>query len=50
MRMIKSINKYLYGELGFRGADVYLNPDNSCLNMVLERRQGMWLDTEHMLV
>jgi hypothetical protein len=41
MRMIKSINKYLYGELGFRGADVYLNPDNSCLNMVLERRQGL---------
>lgn len=40
MRMIKSINKYLYGELGYKGATNYLDPDNSCINMVLKRREG----------
>lgn len=40
MRMIKAINKYLYEELGYKGATNYLDPDNSCINMVLKRREG----------
>jgi regulator of sirC expression with transglutaminase-like and TPR domain len=41
MRMINAVNKYLYGELGYKGAEVYLDPDNSCINMVLKRREGI---------
>jgi len=41
MRMIKAINKYLYEELGYKGATNYLDPDNSCINMVLKRREGL---------
>jgi hypothetical protein len=41
MRMINTINKYLYGRLGYKGATNYLDPDNSCINMVLKRREGM---------
>lgn len=40
MRMINSINKYLFSELGYKGATNYLDPDNSCINMVLKRREG----------
>lgn len=41
MRMINTINKYLYGRLGYKGATNYLDPDNSCINMVLKRREGL---------
>ncbi|XP_024359446.1 uncharacterized protein [Physcomitrium patens] len=41
MRMINSINRYLYGQLGYKGATNYLDPDNSCINMVLKRREGL---------
>lgn len=41
MRMINSINKYLFSELGYKGATNYLDPDNSCINMVLKRREGL---------
>lgn len=40
MRMINTINKYLYHELGYKGEINYLDPDNSCINMVLESREG----------
>ncbi|MDS3862344.1 transglutaminase-like domain-containing protein [Thermosynechococcaceae cyanobacterium BACA0444] len=42
LRIIGTINDYLYGELGFSGntADYY-NPENSFLNRVLERRTGI---------
>lgn len=39
---IKSINSYLFTELGFRGDnDDYYNPRNSLLNNVVERRRGI---------
>ncbi|KAG0609183.1 hypothetical protein M758_8G164600 [Ceratodon purpureus] len=41
MRMINTINKYLFERLGYKGATNYLDPDNSCINMVLKRREGL---------
>ena len=42
LRVIQTINQYLYTELGFRGnSKDYYNPCNSFLNDVLERRQGI---------
>ena len=39
---IKSINRYLFDELGFEGnRDKYDDPRNSCLNEVLDRRTGI---------
>jgi regulator of sirC expression with transglutaminase-like and TPR domain len=39
---IKSINRYLFDELGFAGnRDKYDDPRNSCLNEVLDRRTGI---------
>jgi regulator of sirC expression with transglutaminase-like and TPR domain len=39
---IRSLNRYMFGELGFRGAtDDYYDPRNSFLNEVLERRVGI---------
>jgi regulator of sirC expression with transglutaminase-like and TPR domain len=39
---IKSINRYLFDELGFAGnRDKYDDPRNSCLNDVLDRRTGI---------
>src|SRR6186713_2134690 len=39
---IKSINRYLFDELGFEGnRDKYDDPRNSCLNDVLDRRTGI---------
>jgi regulator of sirC expression with transglutaminase-like and TPR domain len=36
------LNRYLFGELGFRGnVDAYYDPRNSYLNWVLERRTGI---------
>jgi regulator of sirC expression with transglutaminase-like and TPR domain len=35
-------NSYLFGDLGFRGAETaYYDPRNSCLNQVLDRRTGI---------
>ncbi|HEY9810683.1 MAG TPA: SirB1 family protein [Halomicronema sp.] len=42
LRVIKTINEYLYGELGFIGnTNDYYNPRNSFLNDVLDRRTGI---------
>ncbi len=42
LRIIRCINDYLYGELGFRGNQThYYDPDNSYLNQVLTRRTGI---------
>ncbi|MEO0852401.1 MAG: tetratricopeptide repeat protein [Cyanobacteria bacterium J06648_11] len=42
LRVIQSINAYLYEELGFSGnEDEYYNPRNSFLNDVLDRRTGI---------
>jgi len=41
-RFIQATNEYLFGELGFQGNEAdYYNPDNSCLNRVLETRLGI---------
>lgn len=42
LRVIQSINRYLYDDLGFTGNTIdYYNPDNSFLNQVIERRTGI---------
>ncbi len=42
LRIIKSINNYLYNDLGFTGNTIdYYDPRNSCLNQVIERRTGI---------
>lgn len=42
MRMIQSINRYLYDDLGFRGNTTeYYDPRNSFLNQVIDRRVGI---------
>jgi regulator of sirC expression with transglutaminase-like and TPR domain len=42
LRMIQTINSYLYGEMGFHGnTQNYYDPRNSFLNDVLARRQGI---------
>ncbi|MGB8702008.1 MAG: transglutaminase-like domain-containing protein [Thermosynechococcaceae cyanobacterium] len=42
LRIVKTINQYLYGELGFWGNEPdYYNPDNSFLNRVLDLRTGI---------
>jgi regulator of sirC expression with transglutaminase-like and TPR domain len=39
---VETANEYLFAEAGFRGnEDDYYNPDNSCLNRVLETRRGI---------
>jgi regulator of sirC expression with transglutaminase-like and TPR domain len=39
---ISVANSYLFGEMGFRGAETeYYDPRNSCLNQVLDRRTGI---------
>ncbi len=41
-KFIHATNEYLFGELGFEGNEAdYYNPDNSCLNRVLETRRGI---------
>ncbi len=42
LKVIKTINQYLFEELGFRGnQDDYYDPRNSFINDVLERRTGI---------
>lgn len=42
LRIIQTINQYLFTELGFRGdTDQYYEPRNSYLNQVLDRRTGI---------
>lgn len=42
LKVIQVINDYLYGELQFTGNQHdYYNPDNSCLNCVIDRRLGI---------
>ncbi len=42
LRIIKSINNYLYNDLGFTGNTIdYYDPRNSFLNQVIERRTGI---------
>ncbi|MGD1804139.1 SirB1 family protein [Dapis sp. BLCC M126] len=42
LKIIKSINNYLYNDLGFTGNTIdYYDPRNSCLNQVIERRTGI---------
>lgn len=39
---VQTANEYLFVEAGFRGNDDdYYNPDNSCLNRVLETKRGI---------
>jgi regulator of sirC expression with transglutaminase-like and TPR domain len=39
---VEAANEYLFVEAGFRGnEDDYYNPDNSCLNRVLETKRGI---------
>eukprot|EP00192_Tetraselmis_astigmatica_P012602 CAMPEP_0117661266 /NCGR_PEP_ID=MMETSP0804-20121206/7446_1 /TAXON_ID=1074897 /ORGANISM="Tetraselmis astigmatica, Strain CCMP880" /LENGTH=384 /DNA_ID=CAMNT_0005468123 /DNA_START=245 /DNA_END=1399 /DNA_ORIENTATION=- len=40
--VLKAISRYLFVELGFRGnSSDYYSPDNSCLNIVIEKREGI---------
>ncbi len=42
LKIIQSINQYLFQDLGFKGnTDNYYDPDNSFLNQVIERRTGI---------
>lgn len=42
LRILKTLNQYLYDELGFRGNETnYYDPRNSYLNEVLDRRTGI---------
>jgi regulator of sirC expression with transglutaminase-like and TPR domain len=42
LKIIQTINRYLYDDLGFRGnSDDYYDPRNSFLNDVLDRRTGI---------
>ena len=42
LKVVNTINKYLFEDLGFRGnADDYYDPRNSYLNEVIERRVGI---------
>jgi regulator of sirC expression with transglutaminase-like and TPR domain len=42
LRVIQTINQYLYQDLGFRGnTDDYYDPRNSYLNQVIDRRTGI---------
>lgn len=42
LRVIQTINNYLYDDLGFRGNEEdYYNPRNSFLNYVIEKRRGI---------
>lgn len=39
---VETANEYLFGEAGFRGNEEdYYNPENSCLNRVLETKRGI---------
>ncbi len=39
---LETAARYLFGDLGFRGnSDDYYNPDNSCLNRVIETARGI---------
>lgn len=39
---LETASRYLFGDLGFRGNnDDYYNPDNSCLNRVIETSRGI---------
>lgn len=39
---VEAANEYLFREAGFRGNDEdYYNPDNSCINRVLETKRGI---------
>jgi regulator of sirC expression with transglutaminase-like and TPR domain len=41
-KFIRAANEYLFGELGLQGNQAdYYNPNNSCLNRVLETRLGI---------
>jgi regulator of sirC expression with transglutaminase-like and TPR domain len=42
LRMVQLINRYLYEDLGFSGdTKDYYNPQNSFLNVVIDRRKGI---------
>ncbi|WP_421656099.1 SirB1 family protein [Leptothermofonsia sp. ETS-13] len=42
LRILQTINRYLYEDLGFKGnADDYYNPCNSFLNNVIDQRTGI---------
>eukprot|EP00884_Botryococcus_braunii_P016180 jgi/Botrbrau1/3245/Bobra.174_1s0017.1 len=42
LKVMEAVSQHLYEELGYRGAeDDYYNPDNSCINRVLEQRTGI---------
>ena len=42
LKVLQTINDVLFGELGFRGnEEEYYDPDNSYLNVVLDRRLGI---------
>jgi hypothetical protein len=42
MRVVQAISQVLYTRRGFHGnLDDYYNPDNSCINRVLEERTGI---------
>lgn len=42
LRIIQTINQYLYQDLGFQGnTEQYYDPDNSYLNQVIDRRRGI---------
>ena len=41
-RFVETANSYLFGEAGFQGNEEdYYNPDNSCLNRVLQTKRGI---------
>ena len=41
LKIVDTISKHLYDECKFEGATDYYSPDNSCINFVLEERQGI---------
>lgn len=50
-RRLEALTRYLYGELGFQGnVASYYEPRNSCLDQVLERRQGIPISLAVLLI
>jgi Transglutaminase-like superfamily len=51
LRVVRAINEVLYTRHGFKGnTEDYYNPDNSCINCVLESKKGVLSRSQWMAV
>ena len=41
LRLVRALSAHLHGDRHFRGSADFYDPDNSCINLVLERRTGI---------